>query len=202
MIPGMCKPPKPKMPRSAGTKQRSSRRKNRTPSGDVPVPCDPNLPHWLPTGDRWNELPEEIRQTVPRILTPAYRRFVIDAHGELERSIGLTLVHLMWLEVCDQIHLAIVTADPTSLDAILKDPEDMIDRHLNLVTAKCQTAELLVKLRLVTEALDRPPPAPLRPAPIELQSCQLSAVSVQPSEVSPTASQHKRTLRTAEVVGR
>ena len=103
---------------------------------------------------------------VPRILTPAYRRFVLDAPGELERSIGLTLVHLMWLEVCDQIHLATATADPSSLDAILKNPEDMIDRHLHLVTAKCQTAELLVKLRLVTEAIQRPPTtAPSLPSP-------------------------------------
>ena len=71
------------------------------------------LPPWLPVGDRWNDLPEAIRQAVPRILVPAYRQFVLDAPDELQRSIGLTLVHLLWLEVCDQMHLVEVVADPT-----------------------------------------------------------------------------------------
>jgi hypothetical protein len=117
----------------------------------------PDVPHWLPADQRWEKLPESIRQVVPRILAPAYRRFVIDAADELERSVGLTLVHLMWLEVCDQVQLATAIADPTCLDAILKDPETMIDRHLRLATVKCQTAELLLKLRVVSEALQRPP---------------------------------------------
>jgi hypothetical protein len=101
-------------------------------------------------------LTQELRQAVPRILAPAYRQFVLDAPGELERSIGLTLVHLIWLELCGQVQLAVVAADPSSLDAILQDPGEMIDRHLRLATIKCQTAELLVKLRVVNEALDRP----------------------------------------------
>jgi hypothetical protein len=40
----------------------------------------------------------------------------------------------------------------------------MIDRHLNLVSAKSQTAELLMKLRLMNEALARSAP-PALPAP-------------------------------------
>ena len=40
----------------------------------------------------------------------------------------------------------------------------MIDRHLNLVSAKSQTAELLMKLRLVNEALARST-SPALPAP-------------------------------------
>jgi hypothetical protein len=121
------------------------------------IPRDPDAPHWLPAGKRWNEMPEEIRQAVARILTPAYRRFVLDAPGELERSVGLTLVHLMWIEICDQIKMAVVGSDPSSLEAVLSSPEDMIDRHLRLATVKCQTAELLLKLRMVSEMLDRPP---------------------------------------------
>jgi hypothetical protein len=170
MMLGMCKTPRPQKPLPAGepldAAQPEPRRNRPHPHDDVPIQPDPDVPHWVPTGDRWNGLPEEIRRAVPRILAPAYRRFVLDAPGELERSVGLTLVHLMWLEVCDQVYMAIATADPTSLDAILKNPEEMIDRHLNLVTAKCQTAELLVKLRLVSEALERPAPttpsSPLR----------------------------------------
>ncbi len=123
----------------------------------------PDLPYWLPSGDYWDGLPREIRDAVPRVLAPAYRKFVLDAPGELERSLGLTLVHLIWLEVCDHVRMAVATADPLSLAATLNDPDAMIARHLNLITAKCQTAELLVKLRLVTDTLNAPP---LLPSPI------------------------------------
>jgi hypothetical protein len=138
------------------------KRKNATtPAPSLPSPDPDVLPPWLPVGDRWNELPEAVRQAVPRILVPAYRQFVLDAPDELQRSVGLTLVHLLWLEVCDQMHPVEVVADPTSLAATLSNPEEMIDRHLNLVAAKSQTAELLVKLRLVHEALARSAVPPL-----------------------------------------
>jgi hypothetical protein len=163
MIADMPTKPKSKMPRAAGKPKRTPSRKRPRPSRNAAAERDPDVPYWLPAGDRWNDLPAEIRQAVPRILVPAYRRFVLDAPGELERSIGLTLVHLMWLELCGQTQLAVAAADPTALAAILQNPDDMIDRHLHLVTTKCQTAELLVKLRVMNEMLQRPP-APVQPA--------------------------------------
>ena len=101
-------------------------------------------------------MPEDMRQMVSRILIPAYRRFVLDAPGELERSVGTTLVHLMWLELCGQVQLGKVVADPKSLEAILSSPEQMIDRHLRLTMTKCQTAELLLKLQMVKGMLQHP----------------------------------------------
>ena len=101
-------------------------------------------------------MPEDMRRLVSRILTPAYRRFVLDAPGELERSVGMTLVHLMWLELCGQVQLGTVIADPKSLEAILSSPEEMIDRHLRLTMTKCQTAELLLKLQMVKGMLQHP----------------------------------------------
>ena len=149
------------------------RRKHRSkpiPALDDSPADDAALPPWLPVGNRWKELPQAIRQAVPRVIAPAYRQFVLDAPDELQRSVGLSLVHLLWLEVCGQIHLAEIAADPTSLAAVLHNSEEMIDRHLNLVTTKSQTTELLVKLRVVTEALSRPaaPALPRLPAPIVL----------------------------------
>jgi hypothetical protein len=124
---------------------------------------NPDLPYWLPTDHRWKDLPEELRQAIPRILTPAYRRFVREATGEMERSMGLTLVHLMWLELCGHCQLAVAAANPESIHAILQNPDDLIDRHLRLVATKCQTAELLTKIRLLDEMLARP--APQLPSP-------------------------------------
>jgi hypothetical protein len=147
-------------------------RPKRKPASPSPngLAADDTLPPWLPVGDRWQNLPAAIRQAVPRVLVPAYRQFVLEAPDELQRSIGLTLVHLIWLEVCDQARLSEVVADPTCLAAVLNDPEKMIDRHLGLVAAKSQTSELLIKLRLVNEALARsaapaPPGLPPPPSP-------------------------------------
>ncbi len=59
---------------------RTKRRHAPKPPRPNPPPArDEAPPPWLPTGDRWNDLPEPIRQAVPRILAPAYRQFVLDA---------------------------------------------------------------------------------------------------------------------------
>ena len=48
-------------------------RKKARPSGNAPVPRDPDLPHWLPTGKRLAELPPTVHDAIPRIIAPAYR---------------------------------------------------------------------------------------------------------------------------------
>jgi len=73
-------------------KRKAPRRRKAPPAEDVVAPPGPDAPHWIPTDESWQKLPERIREAVPRILAPAYRRFVLDAPGELERSIGLTLM--------------------------------------------------------------------------------------------------------------
>ncbi len=144
------------MPRAGKSKSTPRRRKPR-PSRQRPVERGPDVPHWLPAGKCWDKLPDDLRESVLRLIVPAYRRFVLDASNELERSIGTTLVHLMWLELCGQMQLASGAANPNSLDALLQNPEEMISRHLHLAGVKCQTAELLMKLRIINEALERPP---------------------------------------------
>ena len=151
---------------NAAKVRKAARRRKRKPHDDCPTTPDPDIPYWVPSGDGWKNTPEEIRRAIPQVLAPAYRQFVLEASGELERSIGLTLVHLIWLEVCCQVHLAVAAADPTSLAAVLNNPEAMIARHLELVMAKCQAAELLVKMRLVSQSLQRPSSAlPILPPP-------------------------------------
>jgi hypothetical protein len=177
------------------TRRKPTKRRSLPAPPVAAPPADADaLPHWLPTGDRWNDLPEAVRLAVPRLVLPAYRQFVLDAPDELQRSIGLTLVHLLWLELCDQARLTEVVANPTCLAAVLNNPEQMIDRHLNLVAAKSQTSELLVKLRLVTEALARSP-APSLPGGQTFLSVpsvpsvpSISSVPSLPSVPSPTPS--------------
>ena len=153
---------------------------------------DEDVPYWVPSGTTWQLMPSGVRRAVSQVLSPAYRRFVLDAPGELERSIGLTLVHLMWLEICDQVRLADAAADETSLTAVLSDPTALIGRHLHLAASKCQTAELLVKLRMVCEAFERPPaavlPAAALPAPAQTLDVPAEAAKELDTNDFPTCS--------------
>ena len=142
------------------------------------IPRPDGAPYWVPEGSMWNEIPEGTRIAVRDILEPAYRRLVLEAGDELERSAGLTLVHLLWLEICDQTRLGLMAGDRKSVFALVEDPDEVIAHHLRLVTAKNSSAELLLKLRMTREMLKRgerlwgppgdglaiPPPVPPGPA--------------------------------------
>jgi len=146
----------------------------------APVPPPgPDVPYWIPRDSAWAMLSGTTRQAVTQILAPAYRQLVLEAQGEVERSVGITLVHLMWLEICGQIPLAEAVAEPLLAVIQTGDPEVMVTRHLHLVAAKCQTAELLSKVRMVGEVLRRGAVAapPYLPAP---QPCPVVTVPAQP----------------------
>jgi hypothetical protein len=160
--------------------KRTAAKPQKKPRPD-PVPRPgPDAPYWIPRDSGWTALSETTRQAVNQVLAPAYRQLVLEAQGELERSVGITLVHLMWLEICGQIPLAAVDGDPGSIVALTQNPEAMVARHLHLVAAKCQTAELLSKVRMVSEVLRRgtvagvtppclpaPPPHPVVTVPAQ-----------------------------------
>jgi len=69
------------------------------PSPDSPRPC------FLPDGVDFDALPENLRLAVQEILGPAYRELVLGASDVLERAGAVTFVHLMWLEILDEIGL-------------------------------------------------------------------------------------------------
>lgn len=143
----------------------NTRRRRPPPEPDPIVPASPraaNAPYWVPVGNVWDRLPESMRQAVADVLAPAYERLVRRVSDDLERSAGITLVHLMWLEISDQLRLAQIVADRDTVLGELAEqrPAEVIAEHLRLVTAKNATAELLVKLRAVRQMLQgTAPPA-------------------------------------------
>jgi hypothetical protein len=95
-------PRPPGVPAEPHGRRRKKRRKNEKLAGRRRA----DVPYWVPDGTLWEQLPAGIRRAVSQVLAPAYRRFVLEAPGPLERSVGITMVHLMWLEVYDQLALA------------------------------------------------------------------------------------------------
>ena len=146
--------------------------RSKRPAATLPIKSPPkapppeDAPYWIPRDSGWDMMSDATRQAVTQVLTPAYRQLVLEAGGELERSVGVTLVHLMWLEICTQMPLGLALADVTSVFAVVNYPDSMIARHLNLVGAKCQTAELLTKVQMVGEMLRRE--AAAAPLPLAL----------------------------------
>ncbi len=116
-------------------------------------------PPWAPDGVDLIKVPEPVRQAVAEIIEPAYRQMVAEVEDPLERSIGLTLVHLMWLEVLDQ-HEAKQEYLQTSILELPEDRSDMIDRHLRMLHTKVKVGSLLMRLREMrrqSEAAAQPP---------------------------------------------
>ena len=103
-------------------------------------------PAWAPGDVDLIKVPEPVRRAVAEIVEPAYRKLVAEVEDPLERSIGLTLVHLMWLEVLDQ-HQTKHEYLETSILELPEDRSGMIDRHLRMLNTKIKVGSFLMRLR-------------------------------------------------------
>ena len=103
-------------------------------------------PYWVPDGVSFDSLPEELKIAIAGIVNPAYQELVVSASSGLEQSTGLTIVHLLWLEILDQIELGKGVAQNSDAPDTLKHRETMIARHLRLVGAKNKTSNFLLRL--------------------------------------------------------
>jgi hypothetical protein len=118
-----------------------------------PLPAaDPDQPYWAPAGVDLNDWPPQLRADVVDIINPTYRELVVRAKPGLAQSTGITIVHLLWLEILDHLELNrdIRTAmnPPDAWDIIgMSDRPKKIERHLNLVEAKLKASDLLLRLK-------------------------------------------------------
>lgn len=122
-----------------------------TPKSAKPKASASALPYWLPRHPHGDSLPRQLRRAVADILEPLYRGLVLDAPDELQRSAGLTVVHLTWLEMCDQVAMSAQAADPNSLLAVLDDFQQRVQHHLELANAKGRATEMLMRIRAGTQ---------------------------------------------------
>jgi hypothetical protein len=137
--------------------------KNRRPAQSAP-PSDivgqacsagPELPSWFPAQTTVLGLSSTARQGLEAMIAAAYRDFVLHAETQLERTVGNSLVFLLWLELFNQIRLAPCLADRNSPEAILEHPDLLVDRCLELTGVKCQAVALMLKIRMGHQAMNR-----------------------------------------------
>lgn len=119
-------------------------------AGPTPTPAALGTvtPPWVPAGVEYDGFPENVRAMIAEIVAPAYEQLVVRARDALEKTTGLTIVHLVWQEILDQIDLARdYNAVGSVLNIVSPAREEMLDRHLRIVYAKFKAANYLMRLR-------------------------------------------------------
>ena len=105
------------------------------------LPPDPR-PYWMPGDADFEKLPDGVKAAMEGIIGPGYRELVMGAPNALERLAGMSLVHLVHIEVLDQVDLGrnLAAAEPT-------DREKRMAGHVRLVGAKLRAASFVHRLR-------------------------------------------------------
>lgn len=118
-------------------------------TGDYTLPREqaPARPFWVPCGVDLDELPADLRAAVLDILAPIYRDLVLAAATGLEKSVGLTVAHLAWLELLDAYRLGQQQITAQDYSAASEDRQAEIDRHLRVVGGKLKAGSLLLRVR-------------------------------------------------------
>lgn len=133
-------------PRRSPRKARSRKRKKKKQQESAFV--RDGAPHWMPRGIKFELLPQEVQADVITLVNPIYKELVLDAKSAVAKTTGLTIVHLMWLEIVDQIKLGgqieVMVSDMDIMEPIQPaSREQDIERHLRLVDSKFRASELL-----------------------------------------------------------
>jgi hypothetical protein len=119
-------------------------------SGNLSIPSKPrpqNLPLWAPDGVDLEVVPPKIQQAVSELIQPIYEQFVINASDGLEKSLGITITHLLWLEILEQFDIKREYVQVEAVLNISHNRPEMIDRHLRLIDSKLRIGYFLVRIK-------------------------------------------------------
>ncbi len=108
-------------------------------------------PLWALDDAALDDVPDEVKGAIDDVVRPAYLRFVVETHDPIERSLGMTLVHLMWLEVLQQHH---AQTEYRTFNCMLGLPDggyEQMNQQLRLLQGKVRLGQFLVKLQEARE---------------------------------------------------
>ncbi len=106
------------------------------------APAPSARPYFIPAAIDYDTLPEPVRRALINVVGPAYHELVERSMTALERTVGVTLVFLLTMEVLDQFALAKMTdfgllAQPAAASEISTQQRDkLVESHLRLVASK------------------------------------------------------------------
>lgn len=109
------------------------------------APDENPLPLWAERDVAFKKLSPTQQAELRQIVCPLYQRFVLDPHDPLERSCGVSIIHLIWSELLKQCELASLSYSNPDYS------ETRRGQHFSelfaLLNAKCQLSSLLILLR-------------------------------------------------------
>ena len=106
---------------------------------------DNPLPLWAERDVTFKKLSPAQQRDVRQIVCPLYQRFVLQPQDPLERSCGISVIHLIWSELLKQCSLASLSF---ARDDYSETPRGrQFNELLQLLNAKCQLSTLLIRLR-------------------------------------------------------
>jgi hypothetical protein len=121
-------------------KRKTTQAEKRGPKPPLPQP------RWVPPGTKFSSLPAELQRALNEIVSPAYEQLVMAANDALERSTGMSVVYLLWMELAGHLQVGRSYSD----DRMVADHlhyEDHVDRILELIEAKAKMTCVLGRLR-------------------------------------------------------
>ena len=176
----------------AAIQQRRAAKKARTRKKPEqnPAPAEPRpngAPPWTPHGVDLNLVPTEVREAIAELIQPVYEQYVLRATDALEKSLGASIAHLLWLEVLDQFD---IRREYIKFDAVMDmtmNRPAMIERHLRLLGSKLQMGYFLIRIKELRTRLaqqpDRPPlVADHEPTELDLLISKLPSAKTQSAQ--------------------
>lgn len=109
--------------------------------------ADSVRPYFIPPGIAFEEFPAALQATILDIINPAYRDLVLEARDGLEKSVGVSMVYLIWREILLQLkHGQDLGRDGVETEETSQARQKQLDEYLRLVNAKRKQTYLLVRL--------------------------------------------------------
>ena len=108
---------------------------------------DARCPLWVPQGADLEVVPQEVRQAIVEVVQPVYERIVLAADDPLEKSLGVTTAHLLWLEVLQQFDLKREYLQYSAVLGLSENRGAMIEQHLRIIYSKVKVGYFLARLR-------------------------------------------------------
>lgn len=135
-------------PKRKPSKTKPSQRKKKPdqkPTAE-PTSFSGSMPPWAPDQQQLERLPPEIRQALSQTMQPLYEQYVLHAPDPLEQSVGITLVHLLWMELLEQFDLKNNNEKLLTL-RLPGNREAYINQHLRVMAAKTRLGHFLMQFR-------------------------------------------------------
>jgi len=154
------------------------RRKNRLranrpsapPNTDEPAQQRrPDQPPWLPTGPELRSVPPEVRQTIETLVEPFYRERVLNARNHIDRSVGFSMAHILWMEIVGQLQMREECPDVEAVLGFAPERRACVADQLRLIDTKIRAANFLARAREIRHRHSKSsaPPSPKQPTTLD-----------------------------------